>query len=184
MATLTIPRPAADEAATFYQGYIAKVAGENIGEQLRQQLEDLEQLFKSMNDQTALFRYAPGKWSSTEIVGHLTDAERLFAYRLMRIARADTTPLPGFDENAYVPAACFDERPLTTLLQEFRAVRVSTMALLDGLPASGWLRKGEASGKPISTRALAYIMVGHVTHHMGVLRERYGLGARSEAAPT
>ncbi|HEU4680208.1 MAG TPA: DinB family protein [Gemmatimonadales bacterium] len=178
MTGLTIPRPEADEAATFYHGYIAKVTGDNIGEQLQRQLEVLEQLMKSLDDEAALFRYEPGKWSIKEIVGHLTDAERIFAYRLMRIARADTTPLPGFDENAFVAAGGFDERPLSTLLREFRAVRVSTVALLEGLPATGWLRKGVASGHAISTRALAYIMVGHVTHHLGVLRERYGLGAR------
>lgn len=174
--TLTIPRPGADEADTYYHRYIAKVTGENIGEQLWQQLDEVEQLFENLDDQGALFRYAPGKWSVKEIVGHLTDAERIFAYRLMRIARADATPLPGFEQNTYVPAGRFDERPLSTLLWEFRAVRVSTLALLEGLPASGWSQKGVASGNAISARALAYIILGHVTHHVGVLRARYGLG--------
>jgi hypothetical protein len=176
MSTVTIPRPEAAEAATFYHGYIAKVAGENIGEQLRQQLEDLEQLLKDVGDQAALFRYAPGKWSIKEIMGHLADAERIFAYRLMRIGRGDSTPLPGFDEKDYVAAGNFDERPLSSLVEEFRAARVSTLELVKGLPHSGWSRRGEASGKPISTRALAYIVVGHVTHHVGVLRERYKIG--------
>jgi DinB family protein len=178
-----IPRPAPDEAAPFYHGYIEKVVGEDIGEQLKEQLEEVEQLFGDLDNDRALYRYAPGKWSIKEILGHLTDAERIFAYRLLRIARGDVTPLPGFDENAYVPVGAFDGRPLNTLVEEFRAVRVSSMAMIDGLPLGAWTRRGEASGKPVSTRALAYIMVGHVTHHLGVLRQRYGLGVSSGAAP-
>jgi uncharacterized damage-inducible protein DinB len=179
MGTFTIPRPGADEAAAFYQGYIAEVSGENVGEQLEHQLEELEQLFRTLDDTAALARYAPGKWSIKEVLGHLTDAERIFAYRLLRISRADTTPLPGFDEKAYVPAGFFDERPLSSLLKEFRAVRESSLALVEGLPLAAWSRTGQASGKAISTRALAYILVGHGAHHLGVLRERYGVGTRS-----
>lgn len=175
MTPLTIPRPAADEAAPFYHGYIARVTGEDIGEQLRKQLDQVEQLFRSLDDAAALFRYAPGKWSIKEILGHLTDAERIFAYRLLRISRADATPLPGFDENAYVPPGSFDDRPVGSLVKEFRAVRLSTMALVEGLPAEAWARRGQASGKAVSSRALVYIIVGHVTHHLGVLEERYGV---------
>jgi DinB superfamily len=175
MTALTIPRPAAGEAASFYQGYIDRVAGDNIGEQLIEQLERVEHRFQGIDDAAALFRYAPGKWSVKEILGHLSDAERIFAYRLLRIARADTTPLPGFDENAYVPQGSFDDRPVTSLVKEFHAIRSSTIALVDGLPAGAWVRKGQASGNSISTRAIAYIMVGHVSHHMSVLQERYGL---------
>lgn len=175
MTPLTIPRPAADEAAPFYHGYIARVTGEDIGEQLRKQLDQVEQLFRSLDDAAALFRYAPGKWSIKEILGHLTDAERIFAYRLLRISRADATPLPGFDENAYVPPGSFDDRTVSSLVKEFRAVRLSTMALVEGLPAEAWARRGQASGKAVSSRALVYIIVGHVTHHLGVLEERYGV---------
>jgi uncharacterized damage-inducible protein DinB len=177
MTALTISRPGPDEAASFYQGYIGRVPGEDIGQQLTEQLERVELLFRGVDDAAALFRYAPGKWSVKEILGHLTDAERIFAYRLLRIARADTTPLPGFDENAYVPPASFDDRTVTSLVEEFRAVRLSTIALLDGVPADAWTRKGQASGKTITTRALAYIMVGHVSHHLGVLEERYRVGS-------
>jgi hypothetical protein len=177
MTPLSIPRPAADEAAPFYHGYIAKVPGENIGEQLVDQLAEVERLFGALDDTAALARYAPGKWSIKEILGHLTDTERIFAYRLLRIARGDATPLPGFDENAYVPAGRFDERPLRALAAEFRAVRLSSVALASGLPAASWSKAGQASGKPVSARALVYIVVGHVAHHLGVLRERYGVGA-------
>ncbi len=182
MTQLSIPRPAADEADPYYQGYIARVSGENIGQQLVDQLAEVERVFGSLDDGAALFRYAPGKWSIKEIIGHLSDAERIFAYRLLRIARGDATPLPGFDENAYVPPARFDERPLRALTAEFRAVRLSTVALASGLPPAAWPLRGQASGKPFSARALAYIMVGHVVHHLGVLRERYGLGVGAATA--
>lgn len=177
MSALTLPRPIPDEAASFYHGYIAEVAGENIGVQLLDQLADLERLYSSLDDRAALARYAPGKWSIKEILGHLSDAERIFAYRLLRISRGDATPLPGFDEKPYVAAGRFDERPLGRLLAEFRAVRLSSVALLEGIPHSAWSRVGQASGHPISARALAYIIVGHAAHHLAVLRDRYGLGA-------
>ena len=172
-----IARPQPDEAASFYHRYIARVEDGDLARQLREQLQELEDLFGGLTDQGALARYAPGKWSIKEVLGHLCDAERIFSYRLMRIARGDATPLPGFDENAYVPAGQFDRRPLPMLLAEFRAVRLSTSALIEGLADECWTWRGEASGKPVSARALAYIIVGHVAHHLAVLRERYGLGA-------
>lgn len=177
MTAVTIPRPEPEEAAPFYHGYIDRVPGENIGQQLTEQLDRVELRFRGVDETTGLFRYAPGKWSVKEILGHLTDAERIFAYRLLRIARADTTPLPGFDENAFVPPAAFDDRSVNSLVKEYRAVRLSTIALIDGLPSDAWSRKGQASGRTISTRALAYILVGHVSHHLGVLEERYGIGS-------
>ena len=182
MTPVSIPRPAADEAAPYYHGYIAKVSGENVGEQLTDQLAEVERLFGALDDAAALARYAPGKWSVKEVLGHLTDVERIFSYRLLRISRGDVTPLPGFDENAYVPPARFDERPLRDLTSEFRAVRLSSVALVNGLPSTSWSRSGHASGKPVSARALVYIMVGHVSHHLGVLRERYGVGAGATPA--
>jgi hypothetical protein len=182
MTSISIPRPAADEAAPFYHGYIAKVSGENIGEQLLNQLADVERLFGSLDDTAALARYAPGKWSVKEVLGHLTDVERIFGYRLLRVSRGDATPLPGFDEKVYVPPAEFDERPLRDLVAEFRAIRLSSVALINGLPATAWSRTGHASGNPVSARALAYIIVGHVNHHLGVLRDRYGLGSSAVTA--
>lgn len=176
MTALTIPRPGPDEAAPFYHGYIARVTGEDIGSQLRRQLDVVEQSFKGVEDEAAGFRYAPGKWSVKEILGHLSDTERIFAYRLLRISRGDPAPLAGFDENAYVPAGAFDERSLGSLVEEFRSVRLGTITLVEGLPLVAWTRKGQASGKSISSRAIAYILVGHVTHHLAVLEERYGIG--------
>jgi hypothetical protein len=181
MSSLSLPRPGADESAPSFHGYIDKVPGEQIGEYLAAQPGEVERLLTPLDDAAARFRYAPQKWSVKEVLGHLCDAERIFAYRLLRIGRADTTPLPGFDEDAYVPPAEFDARPLPELLREFQAVRAGTIALVEGLPASAWQQRGQASGKAISTRALAYIMVGHVTHHLGVLRERYRLSSSPDA---
>lgn len=184
MSSLSLPRPGADESAPFYHGYIAKVPGEQIGEYLTSQAREVERLLAPLDDAAARFRYAPEKWSVKEVLGHLCDVERIFAYRLLRIGRADATPLPGFDEDAYVPPAAFDARPLAELLREFQAVRASTIALAEGLPAAAWERRGQASGKTISTRALAYILVGHVTHHLGVLRERYRVSSSPDALAT
>jgi hypothetical protein len=175
MSTLALSRPSPDESAPFYHGYISQVAGEQIGRYLAEQVQELERLLKPLDDTAARARYSPGKWSVKEVLGHLGDAERIFSYRLLRIARSDATPLPGFDETAYVPAGAFDARPLATLVGEFSALRLSTIALMDGLPPEAWERKGQVSGASISTRALAYIIVGHVTHHARVLRERYRL---------
>jgi hypothetical protein len=173
MSKLALPRPGSDESAPFYHGYIAEVPGEAIGAYLEAQLTELERVLAPLDESRARSRYAAGKWSIKEVVGHLADSERIFGYRLLRIGRGDGTPLPGFDENAYVPAGGFDARPLASVLGELRAVRQGTIALAHGMPANAWSRRGEASGKVISARALAYIIVGHLTHHERVLRERY-----------
>jgi uncharacterized damage-inducible protein DinB len=184
MSKLSLQRPAPDESAAFYHGYISEVPGEQIGKYLAEQLQDLERLMAPLDDTAARARYAAGKWSVKEVLGHLGDAERIFAYRLMRIARGDATALPGFDENAYVPAGEFDARPLGSLMGEFRTLRLSTISLVDGMPPDAWTRTGQASGASVSARALAYIIVGHVAHHVGVLRERYRLSPVPNAAVT
>ena len=175
MSTAIIARPEAEESSAYYHRYIARVSDESLAQQLVEQAREVERL-ETVTDRDALARYAEGKWSVKEILGHLCDTERIFTYRLLRMARGDTTPLPGYDENAYVPIGRFDDRPLPMLLGEFRAVRMSTAALLEGLPEEAWGRWGEANGNAITVRALAYIIVGHVSHHLGVLRERYHLG--------
>ena len=177
MSTLRLARPTADEAAAYYQTYIAEVGGDNIGEQLVEQLSQVERLFSGLDDAAALARYAPGKWSIKELLGHLNDSERIFGYRLLRISRGDSTPLPGFDQNPYVVAGRFDGRPLPDLLGEFRAIRLSTVALSSGIPDEAWTERGVASENSVTARALLYIIVGHVAHHLQVLRDRYGLAA-------
>jgi DinB family protein len=121
----------------------------------------------------SLYRYAPGKWSIRDVVGHLSDTERLFVFRAFWFARGFESPLPSFDQNVAVSAAHAEQRPWSSLVEEFRAVRAATLSFFQTLPDEAWARRGIASGKPFSVRALAYLAAGHVTHHSRILRERY-----------
>lgn len=168
--------PAADEFDAFYAAYVRRVAGiSSPFDELVAQRERLLTLLSQLSDDQASFRYAPGKWSVKELVGHLADAERIFAYRMLRIGRGDVTPLPGFEEDDYVRAAASDTRAFGDLLNEWAAVRNATVSLAAGMPADAWQRRGTASGAGISARALLYIILGHVEHHRAVLEERYGI---------
>ncbi len=170
---MPIARPAADEYAPFYETYVAKVTEPDLVALLVALNQSTAALLAGLTEAQAAYRYAPGKWTLREVIGHLADAERVFAYRLMCIARGDTTPLPSFDENAYVPGGEFERRPLASVAAELAAARAATLALLDGLTPEALARRGTASGKPVSARALAYIIAGHEKHHMAVIRERY-----------
>lgn len=172
-----IPAPAPGEYAPFYQGYVAAVAGADVRALLAEQVPSLMAACAVLDDDGARHRYAPEKWSIKEVVGHLSDTERVFAYRALRICRGDPTPLAGFDENAYVAAAGFDRRPLSHLLEELMRVRAATLALLDGVDAGAWERRGVANGAEVSVRGLAHIIAGHAQHHRAILDARYGLGA-------
>jgi hypothetical protein len=169
--------PAADEYAASYAGYVARVPSGDIVAQLKRQIGDTVALLRPLDAARARHRYAPGKWSVIEIVGHLADAERIFAYRALRFARGDQSPLPGFDENTYVPAAECDRRALSDVLSEFEAVRAATVALVKGLPETAWTRAGVASGHRMTVRAAVHVIAGHELHHVEVLRTRYGVGA-------
>jgi hypothetical protein len=171
-ATISAPS-APGEYAAPYAGYVAAVGDADVLHLLERQLDTVPRLLGGVSDSRAGYRYAPGKWSVKEVVGHLGDTERIMAYRALRIARGDATPLPGFDENAFVRGADFDRRTLGSLVDEWVAVRQTTLALLRPLDAEALQRIGSASGHPVSVRALAYIMAGHVTHHLGVLQTRY-----------
>lgn len=179
--TLIAP-PAADEFGRYYAGYVAE-APADLFDGLACQPDELTALTAHLDDAGARYRYGPDKWSVKEVVGHLCDAERIFAYRALRFARGDTTPLATFEEDAYVAQAEFDRRPLADLVAEFRALRQSTVLLFRGLTDDQWARRGEAAGAGVSVRALAHIIAGHAAHHMRVLRERYGLerGVRADA---
>ena len=171
-----LSRPAAGDYDPASGGYIALVPDiTDAVSQLLSQRDAVGRRLSAVNPIAAGHRYAPGKWSVREVVGHLCDAERIFAYRLLRIARGDETPLAGFDENTYVPAGSFDARELNALIKEWMATRDSTIALVRGLPADGWTRRGVANGKAVTTASLAYIILGHVEHHLGILRDRYGV---------
>jgi hypothetical protein len=175
---MTVPaalRPAEDEYAPYYGTYVGRVPAGDVLETLARQLDDTAAFLATISPARGVHRYAPGKWSVKEVVGHLSDAERIFSHRALRFGRGDTTPLPSFDENRYVPESGADLLPLEDLAREFAAVRRSTLALFHGFPAAAWSRRGEASGKMVSVRALAWIIAGHEVHHLDVLRTRYGL---------
>jgi hypothetical protein len=173
MSAALIPRPATTEYGPFYNGYISQVPDGDLLTILEDQRRNTQQLLGALPEAKALYRYAPGKWSVKEVVGHLTDSERVFGYRALRFARGDAQPLAGFDETAWVPAGGFDRRSLPDLLAELDAVRRATIALFRGLDAAALARKGKANNLEITVRALAYVIAGHERHHVGILRERY-----------
>jgi DinB superfamily len=173
---IRLTRPARgdfDPAAADYVGLASEIS--DAVSQLTSQRDAVNRRFSVVTEVGGGHRYAPGKWTVREVLGHLCDAERMFAYRLLRIARGDETPLAGFDENTYVPAACFESRALGDLTEEWTATRNATVALVRGLPDDAWTRKGTANGKNVTSAALAYIILGHVEHHLRVLRDRYGV---------
>ena len=168
-------RPDADEFAPYYGTYVGAVPDGDITRTLAQQGETFLARLKPLGEEQAAFAYAPGKWTVKEVVCHITDAERIFAYRALRIARGDATPLASFDENAYAVTCGANDRPLESLLGEFAAVRAATLALLRGLPEAAWTRRGTASGKEVSVRGLAWILTGHAKHHETVLEDKYAV---------
>jgi hypothetical protein len=166
--------PQTDEYGAFYGVYIAKAQGvTDPAAALETQLAEAMAFFKPLTAAQQTHRYAEGKWSIKEMIGHLSDAERIFSYRALRVARNDKTPLPPFEENSYVAAAKAEALEWTALLAEFAAAREASVQLFRNLPGEAWTRLGVASGHPISVRALAFIMYGHVAHHMAIVRERY-----------
>ena len=170
---MIITRPTAAEFAQWYAGYIAEVPGDDALAVLSASRTRTAALLAGIPAPRAGYRYAPGKWTVREVVGHITDTERIFSYRLLRIARGDMTPLASFDENLYVPEGRFDERSLAALAAELGTVRDSTLALLGGLDPARLERCGIASEKSVSARALAWIIAGHELHHLRVLGEKY-----------
>lgn len=168
-------RPQQDEYAPFYHTYVGAVPEGDVLQILAEQVRQTVDLLSGLTEEQALFRYAPGKWSVKEVVGHMADTERVMSYRALCIGRGDETPLPAFDEDAYVRDAGFDARSLEDLVQEFQSVRMATIPLLRGLDDAASRRRGTASGKPITARALAFVIAGHELHHRNLLRERYGL---------
>ncbi len=170
---MTQNRPQASEYAPYYEKYVALVPDGELAETLEDQLKETKSLLGSLSEKEANFRYAEGKWSIKEVLGHISDQERVFGYRLLRIARGDQTPLAGFEHNEYVKMGNFSARPLAELLDEFTAVRQASIALLRSLDTAAWLRQGVANQQEISVRALAFILPGHARHHRQILQERY-----------
>ena len=168
-----IEKPEPGEHAPYYSRYINLVPPGDVIGILRTQVEGTLATLNGISESASLRRYEDGKWSIREVVGHLTDTERIFAYRALRFARNDDAALPGFEQDDYIRAANFDRRPWDGLIREFEAVRRSNIYFFEGLDEAAWLRRGVASGHEITVRALAYIIAGHELHHMAILRHRY-----------
>lgn len=166
-------KPAMDEYAPYYGKYVSLVPDGDILALLAEQSDATLALLGALSEDQGNSRYAPDKWSIKEVIGHIIDAERIFAYRALRIARGDQTPLPGFEQDGYITNARFDTRSLADLAAEYEVVRKSNLFLFRNLNDEAWQRRGVASDAEISVLALAHILAGHELHHMGILRSRY-----------
>ncbi|HET7437723.1 MAG TPA: DinB family protein [Thermoanaerobaculia bacterium] len=168
-------RPQPDEYAEQHARYVALVEGDDVLGALETQSAEVQRLFSNIDETRAAQRYAEGKWSVKEVIGHITDAERVLAYRALAIARGEQNPLPAFDENSYNENAKFDAWRIGDLAENFALVRRSTIVMLRNLPEEAWDRRGIANQFTVSTRGIAFTIAGHERHHMKVLREKYGL---------
>ena len=179
-ATTISGRPQASEYAHYYDRYISLVTGLDVLPILEQQGRDMLLLLAGWSEEEGNFRYAPDKWSAKEVLGHVCDTERIFAYRALRIARADATPIEGFEQDDYVRNGRFANRALADLIEDFIAVRRATISLLRNLDEHAWLRRGTASQNPFTVRALAYVIAGHELHHRRILADKYLAKTRRE----
>lgn len=168
-----IGRPQPTEAAKHFLPYIDQVPGDDVLAVIESQLEESMALFATIDEEKSKHRYEDGKWSVRELINHVTDTERAFAFRALWFSRGFTTPLPGYDQNIAAAGAGADGVAWAAHVEEFRAVRQATIALFRNMPAEGWTRSGVASDNLVSVRALAFIIAGHVAHHVKILRERY-----------
>jgi uncharacterized damage-inducible protein DinB len=165
--------PEAGEYAPYAEKYISLIPEQDVITKLEQQRRDIVLLLSGRNEQDGDFRYADDKWSVKQVLGHINDTERIFAYRAMRIARGDKTPLAGFEQDDYVREGGFQLRSLSDLTEDFIAVRRATVSLFRNLPEAAWMRRGITNNHEFTVRALLYLTAGHELHHAKILRERY-----------
>lgn len=166
-------KPQPDEYAPYYERYISRVPEPDVREALSSQIEETLALLRSIPEERGDYSYAPGKWTIKQVVGHICDTERVFAYRALRFARGDRTELAGFDQDAFVHASNFNARRLSDLIDEFESVRRASISLFQPLNDEEWSRRGVANDNPCSVRALARIIVGHERDHVESLRAKY-----------
>jgi hypothetical protein len=171
--SLAIAPPQPGEYAPYYGRYVELVSGQDILTTLEDQRRQTVLLLSCRTEAEGDFRYAPGKWNAKEVLGHVCDTERVFAYRALRFARADATPIEGFEQDDYVRHGPFAQRPLPDLIEDYIAVRRSTISLLRPLDEAAWSRRGAANKNEVTVRALAYIIAGHELHHRRILEEKY-----------
>jgi hypothetical protein len=174
--SVAIQRPQAEEHNPYYSRYIDLVPDADILDTLRRQVKETRAIIERLTEEQGNYRYAPGKWSVKEVLGHLSDTERVFGYRALRVARNDQTPIEGFEQDDYVRFGPFMRRPLVELIDEFAAVRQCSILLFSELDEEAWGRRGTANNSVISVRAIAYVMAGHELHHRSVLKEKYNIG--------
>lgn len=168
-----LSRPKSEEFLPHFQVYVNLVPEGNLLELLKEQSSQIVDQLASVTGEQGAYRYAEGKWSLKEVIGHMADTERIMSYRLLRIARGDTTPLPGFEEQLFVSNAGFDRFTLGELLEDFQNVRKATLSLIRGLDETAWQRMGHYGGGEGSARSLGYIIAGHAIHHLNIINERY-----------
>lgn len=173
MTAARTSRPAEGEFLPYYETYIALVPAGDVIKTLEAQMSETQGLLRALPASSSTYRYAPGKWSVNEVIGHIIDSERIFAARALRFARNDATPLPGFEQDDYVRNSKFDAYPVAELASELDSVRRATVFLFKHLEEPAWMRRGIANNAEVSVRALAYIIAGHELHHREMLRTRY-----------
>lgn len=172
-------RPDRGEYPEFFERYVSLLPQDAIVPALNEQAGGVHGALSGLSEERAAWRYAPGKWSVRELLGHVVDTERIFGYRALAIARGETYSLPPFDENAYAAIARHDHVPIDQLAEEFATLRRSHVLMLTHLDEAAWARRGVVNGNAMSTRAMAFIMAGHVRHHARILTERYGVAVRA-----
>jgi hypothetical protein len=168
-----IQRPIDNEYPAYYQPYVNLVPDIDLVELLKENLQETIELFEGLSEEDGLFRYSPNKWSIKEVLGHMTDTERIMSYRLLRVGRGDSTSLAGFDENDYVAGSQINKLPIRDILEDFIATRKATLTLIQNMPKDAWVNIGFANDAEISAQAIAYIIAGHAIHHRKIITERY-----------
>ncbi len=172
-AAVNVGRPEPGEYAPYYERYISLIDGNDILGTLDSQRRQMMLLLSGRDDAEGEFRYAPEKWSASEVLGHVCDTERIFAYRALRIARGDQTPIEGFEQDDYVRNGPFGRLPLSEIIEDYIAVRRATLTLFRNLDEAAWMRRGVANKNEVSVRAIAYVVAGHELHHRRILEEKY-----------
>jgi hypothetical protein len=168
-------RPQSTEAASYYFNYIDLITSDEIVPVMESQMDETLRFLEGISEEQSLTSYAPGKWTIRELLNHVNDGERIFLGRALWFARGFQDPLPSFEQDVAVQAAKANQTPWSELVEEFRTVRLSTLSFFKHLPDEAWSRSGVASDNPVSVRAIAYIIAGHVAHHTQVLKEKYGI---------
>jgi hypothetical protein len=176
-----VGKPERDEYIAYAERYVALIPEGDILAKLEQQRRDLVLLLSGRDEEEGNFRYAPGKWSVKEVLGHINDTERIFAYRALRIARGDKTPLAGFEQDDYVRESGHGNLAFSDLIEDFIAVRRASVSFFRNLPEAAWMRRGTANNHEFTVRALGYMTAGHELHHTNILREKYFAVATSSS---